>query len=351
MPCIISVDDIVISKTATHAVFRVRLSEADPLAPVTVNWTLIGLTPASGADHSDASGTLVFGAGIVDQAISVAIDHRQARAGTETLGLILSSPSANAVIGNTVAIATIIDYDAAVGTPMVTIDDCVVDTSMKEASFVVTLDRPSTGVVSMRYATQDAGAVTGSGYVATSGSLNFAPGETAKTVKVTLLGIMSAESPEAFSLVLSALTGATTLDPVGTAIISSHEAPQPSTPTMSAGDIVISASRAPGYALGPANGQNGGTLTVDHGMFTACTDSDGVDESGYMAPGPGEMLRTMWLTLVSDPADEPSHRRASPGCIAVARVPQRRLRASRQRRRSATTMRRPGRRWYGLAMP
>ena len=351
MPCIISVDDIVISKTATHAVFRVRLSEADPLAPVTVNWTLIGLTPASGADHSDASGTLVFGAGIVDQAISVAIDHRQARAGTETLGLILSSPSANAVIGNTVAIATIIDYDAAVGTPMVMIDDCVVDPSMKEASFVVTLDRPSTGVVAMRYATQDAGAVAGRGYVATSGSLKFAPGETAKTVKVTLLGIMSAESPEAFSLVLSALTGATTLDPVGTAIIASHDAPQLTTPSIAAGDIVIGRGGTPGYARGPVHRQNGDTPATDHGTANGGADADFVDGSGCLTPGPGEMLRTMRLTLISDSTDEPGHRRASPGCLAAARAQQRRSRASRQRRRSATTMRRPGRRWYGLAMP
>jgi hypothetical protein len=71
---------------------------------------------------------------------------------------------------------------------------------------VVTLDRPSTGVVSMNYATQDGGALAGSDYVATSGSLNFAAGETAKTVKVSLLNDTVPESSEAFNLVLSALS-------------------------------------------------------------------------------------------------------------------------------------------------
>ena len=350
MTRIISVDDTVISKSATHAVFRVRLSQDDLLAPVTVNWTLIGLTAASGADPGDVSGMLTFGAGIVEQSISVPIGNRRAAARTETLALILSSPSANAVIGNTVAIATIIDYDAAVGTPMVTIDDSLVDGSMREARFVITLDRPATGVVSMNYATQDAGTVAGSGYVATCGSLRFAPGETAKTVRVTLLGMQAAASSEAFNLVLSALTGATTLDPVGTAIIARNSPAQLTAPSISAGDIVVSGSRTPGYALGPADRQNGGTLTPDHGTATRCTDDDCVDESGYLAPGPGEMFSAMWLTLGSDAAEETSRRRASPDCIAAAPAPQRRLRASRQRRRSSTTNRRPGRRWYGLAM-
>ncbi|MEF8709212.1 MAG: Calx-beta domain-containing protein [Candidatus Accumulibacter propinquus] len=81
----------------------------------------------------------------------------------------------------------------------------------------------------MNYATQDGGALAGSDYVATSGSLNFAAGETAKTVKVTLLNDTASESSEAFNLVLSALSGATTLDPVGTAIIAENDAAPVST--------------------------------------------------------------------------------------------------------------------------
>jgi hypothetical protein len=50
-----------------------------------------------------------------------------------------------------------------------------------------TLDRPSTSVVSMNYATQNGTAVAGTDFVAKNGSLSFcAWRETAKTVKVTL---------------------------------------------------------------------------------------------------------------------------------------------------------------------
>jgi hypothetical protein len=161
---------------------------------------------------------------LVEQSISVPIIDNATAELPETFQLNLSSPSANAEIGNSVAVATIIDNDATAGTPVVTINDFVVDEATQEATFVITLDRPSTGVVSMSYATQNGGALAGSDYVATSGSLNFAAGETAKTVKVTLLNDTASESSEAFNLVLSALSGATSLDPVGTAIIAQNDA-------------------------------------------------------------------------------------------------------------------------------
>ena len=71
----------------------------------------------------------------------------------------------------------------------------------------------------MNYATQDGTALAGSDYVAESGTLKFAPGETAKTVKVQLINDTLPEGAEAFSLALSGVVGATALNPVGTAVI------------------------------------------------------------------------------------------------------------------------------------
>ena len=106
---------------------------------------------------------------------------------------------------------------------MVSIDDLVVDEADGTANFVITLDRSSAGVVSIDYATQNGTALAGSDYVAASGTLNFAPGETAKTVKVLLDDDTIHEGPETFSLKLSNLVGATTLDPVGTATIDDND--------------------------------------------------------------------------------------------------------------------------------
>ena len=60
--------------------------------------------------------------------------------------------------------------------------------------------------------------------MAESGTLKFAPGETAKTVKVLVVNDTIHEGPETFSLKLSDLVGATTLDPVGTATIDDNDA-------------------------------------------------------------------------------------------------------------------------------
>ncbi|MCM8612773.1 Calx-beta domain-containing protein [Accumulibacter sp.] len=351
MSRVISVDDIVISKSAAHAVFTVRLSEADPRAPVTVRWTLIGLTSANGDERDDEFGTLVFEPGVVERTISVSLASRRVSARTETLALIISSASANAVIGNTVAIATIIDCTAALGRPLVTVDDCVVDSSMREASFVVTLDRPSTSLVAMSYATQDAGAVAGRHYVATSGHLDFAPGETAKTVKVTLLDAMAAESADAFNLILSRLTGATTLDPAGTAIIAGKARPLLLPPERRMGDIVVRSSQSPGHALVPADDRHCGSWGMEYGTSGEGTDGDFLDHAGFLAPGPDEMLRTMWLSLTGDAAEEPSRRSASRACPPATPTGQRRVRASRQRRRSSPKLlRRAGRRWSSLSV-
>ena len=98
---------------------------------------------------------------------------------TEELHLaVVCNPSANATIARIhSATATIIDNDAPTGVPVVTINDFVVDEASKEATFVITLNKPSTSVVSMNYATQNGAALAGSDFTATSGSLNFAPGK------------------------------------------------------------------------------------------------------------------------------------------------------------------------------
>ena len=74
-------------------------------------------------------------------------------------------------------------------------------------TFPVTLSTPSDTEISVHYATADGTAVAGEDYEAASGAITFAPGETAKTVPVTVLGDLAEEVDEVFLLNLS--------DPVG----------------------------------------------------------------------------------------------------------------------------------------
>ena len=80
----------------------------------------------------------------------------------------------------------------------------------KDASldFAVTLNRAAAHAVSVDYATEDDTATAGSDYTATSGTLTFAAGETAKTVSVPVLDDAVDEGREVMRLLLSNPRGA-----------------------------------------------------------------------------------------------------------------------------------------------
>ncbi len=82
----------------------------------------------------------------------------------------------------------------------------VLPAQMTEGSalvFTVQLAPASSKTVSVRYATQDGTAKAGTDYTATSGELTFAPGETSKSVNVTLTGNDCNDLDRALRLVLS----------------------------------------------------------------------------------------------------------------------------------------------------
>ena len=86
-------------------------------------------------------------------------------------------------------------------------------------AFPVRLSSASTEAVTVRYATADGSATAGSDYVATSGRLVFAPGQTQRTVAVPLVHDSRTEGAETFTLRLSGATGAQLSDAEATGTI------------------------------------------------------------------------------------------------------------------------------------
>ena len=88
----------------------------------------------------------------------------------------------------------------------------VADARVEEAAnatvdFAVTLSRASSSTVTVGYATSDGTATAGSDYTQTSGTLTFAPGDTAKTVSVPVLDDAHDEDHETFTFTLSEPSG------------------------------------------------------------------------------------------------------------------------------------------------
>ena len=85
-----------------------------------------------------------------------------------------------------------------------------------QLSFDVSLDRAAAETVTVDYATSDGTATAGADYTATSDTLSFAAGETAKTVSVAVLDDAHDEGTETLTLTLSNARGAAIDDATAT---------------------------------------------------------------------------------------------------------------------------------------
>ncbi len=89
-------------------------------------------------------------------------------------------------------------------------------------AFAVTLDRARDAAVTVDYATSD-GTAEATDYTATSGELNFAPGDTEKTISVPVLDDVHDEGSETLTLRLSNPMGARIADAEATGTISNSD--------------------------------------------------------------------------------------------------------------------------------
>src|SRR5262249_32860711 len=84
---------------------------------------------------------------------------------------------------------------------------------LKTMTFVVTLSAPSEKYVSVNYQTANGTATTqDNDYVATSGGIDFNPGQTSRTISVTIKGDSGKEADETFFVNLTAAFNAELLD-------------------------------------------------------------------------------------------------------------------------------------------
>lgn len=122
--------------------------------------------------------------------------------------------------------------------PVISINPCGVtegDAGDVSASFTVTLSRASTKTVTVNYAARDGTAKAGADYAAAGGTLTFAPGETTKTITVSVRGDLLDEADEDFVVALSSASGATLETPEAKGAIADNDPP----PTLSISDVVV----------------------------------------------------------------------------------------------------------------
>jgi hypothetical protein len=204
----VSVNDVTITEgnTGTRAAtFTATLSAASS-QPVTVAYATANGTATAGSDYLAASGTLTFAPGETSKTITVLVKGDRLPEPNETFVVNLSSPT-NATIADGQGVGTIVDDE-----PRISIGDV----SKKEGkkgqatsfTFTVTLSAAYDQPVTMSFRTADGTAKTSDNdYVAKTGTLTFAPGQTTKTITIIVNGDSKKESNEYFYLDLFGNSG------------------------------------------------------------------------------------------------------------------------------------------------
>ena len=181
---------------------------------VAATWTATFSGGANDANASDFepgetfTGTVSFADGETSKTIVLDVQGDTAIEPTETFTVTLSAPTGGAVLGDASAVGTITNDDSP---PAVTISNAAIVEGASGVSylvFTVTLAFPPTGPVTMDYATSNGTATAGSDYLAVSGQISFAAGDTVRTISVPIVGDTVPEGNETFTVNLSNLSGA-----------------------------------------------------------------------------------------------------------------------------------------------
>ena len=217
---VVSVGDVSVAEgdggTRT-AVFSLSLSEPSA-STVTVAYATADGTASAPGDYTAKSGTVSIAPGVAKASVKVAIAGDGTDESDESFTVELSVPT-GATLGDGTGGGTIVDDDPRTITGRrLAIGDVAVhegDAGPRTAVFTVSLSKASTSYVKVSFATANGTATKALDYTRTLGTLTFAPGATSMTVAVPIAPDDLAEGDEAFTVNLSAASGATITDASG----------------------------------------------------------------------------------------------------------------------------------------
>lgn len=302
----VSVDNVTVTATSTGpttAVFTISLSSASGL-PITINYATADGTARASTDYVASQGTFSFAPGQQRTNLIVVVNQQALNQSTKSFFLNLTNPS-SATPGKMQGTGTIL---SGVPPPKISISDSTVTASSAGATnlvFLVSLSSPSGQTVTINYATADDTAKAGADYAETRGVLNFAPGDTNKTVAVTVLPQTINLPTNSLFLNLTGITNATPPSLKGTGTILPGVAP----PTLSISDGTVTASSSTNTVVFTVtlSAWSGQTISVDYTTAdgTAQAGVDYVASRGTLSFAPGRTSASVSVVVNPQTANQP----------------------------------------------
>ncbi len=213
----------------TPLIFVVTMAEATA-AVVTVDYATLAQSATAGSDYIAASGQISIAAGETSASIEIMVIGDQLDEADETFRVTLSSPSSNAILLDATATGTIRDNDSTPPVEVSIADAAGDETDAGDAplAFAVTLSDAAADAVTFNYATVAQTATADTDFVAASGQVIIAAGQTMGSIEVAVIGDLQDENDETFGVTLSnPSSNATLLDATATGTIRDNDGGQP----------------------------------------------------------------------------------------------------------------------------
>ena len=232
--------------------------------------TAAGGTAAAGADYTPVVDQVVtFAAGQTGVTVQVPIVNNTSVDGDRTVNLALAPGGPNPIpVGSpATAVLTILDDDSTLqfSRPSYSVSEGVT------ASLIVTRTGGALGSATVAYATASGTATAPGDYVATSGTLTFAPGVTSQTITIATLDDAVVEGSEFFTVTLASPTPAgTSLGSPSSATVTITDNDAPGVLQFATGSMTV-AEGAPATVMVTRAGGTAGMVTVRYGT----SDGDG----------------------------------------------------------------------------
>ena len=281
--------------------------------PFSIDWATADGTATAGSDYVAASGTVTFSGLGSDRTktAAVLIKGDTTAEANETFTVTISNPqpSTNVVIDTPTATQTIADDDSSASFAIGDVTAAEGNAGSSTFSFAVTKTGSTGFTTSVDFATANGTATVGDGdYASASGTLSFLPGDTSKSVDVTVYGDTKHEADETFTANLSGAVNATITDSQGIGTITNDD----QVPDVSIDDQVVAEGNSPDTTTMTFNvslsNPSDQTITVDYTTTdgTATTaDGDYVATSGTLTFDPGQTTKTVNVTVNGDNTHEP----------------------------------------------